>query len=229
MRRQVGAPPLIASDAGAAPAAVQPGYLGVVADDRGEQGRGIRVREVLPGGPAATGGLQSADLITAIAGRTIRTMDDMIQALAPLPAGQRVEFQINRAGVAQKVTVVLGARPPQEERRFPDFGKQPENSLAPADRATGVAASPPSGPLLGVRTVPATADLRRRFNITVEAEGVLVSAVTVGSPAEKIGLTPGVLLTAINGQAVNHPDTVSALVHQAGPGREIELTYWAKN
>jgi S1-C subfamily serine protease len=230
VRRQVGVPALNPADAEIAPRGAQPGYLGVLADDRGEEGRGIRIRELLPGGPAADGGLQVGDLLTAINGRPIRTMDDMIQTLAPVPAGQRVEFQVNRSGATQKISVVLGSRPAKADRRFPDFGKQPEDLPAPADRrAAGEAPlGAPNGPLLGVRTLPATPELRRRFKVAVDTDGALITAVTVGSPADKIGLSPGMLITAINGQPVNSPDAVSALVRQAGPGREIELTYWDK-
>ncbi len=204
----------------------------MLADDRGEEGRGIRIREVVPGGPGAGGGLQVGDLVSTINGRPIRTMDDMILTLAPAPAGQRVEFQINRSGTMQKISVVLGSRPAKGDRRFPEFGKLPEELPTPADRrAAGEATlgAQNNGPLLGVRTLAATPELRRRYKVTVDADGVLVTAVTLGLPADKIGLSPGMLITAINGQTVNSPDALNALVRQAGSGREIELTYWDKN
>lgn len=232
VRRQVGAPALAADGTPAAPAA-QPGYLGVVADDRGENGRGIRIREVVPGGPAAQAGLQSGDLVTAVNGRPMRVMDDMAQTLSPLPAGQRVEFQVDRAGTLHKASVVLGNRPAKAERRFAEFGKQPdvvpgppENGASDQQPITKPAANTSGGPLLGVRSVPLTADLRRRFAVPAEIVGTLISAVTVGSPADRAGLSPGMLITALNGQAVNSPDALTGLVRQAGAGREVELTCW---
>lgn len=230
VRRQVGAPTLPAAGGPAAPA-TQPGYLGVVADDRGENGRGIRIREVLPGGPAAQGGLQGADLVTAVNNRPVRTLDDMAQILGPLPAGQQVEFQVERAGKTHKAAVILGTRPVRAERRFPEFGKQPETPPPSSDPQTPAkpVAGAPGGPLLGVRTVPLTADLRQRFGVPAETGGALISAVTVHSPADKIGLAPGMVITTCNGQPVSGPEVLSALVRQAGPGREVDLMCWDQN
>lgn len=231
VRRQVGAAELPADGAGAAAPAMQPGYLGVVADDRGENGRGVRIREVMPGGPAAQGGLQGADLVTAINNRPVRATDDMAQLLAPVAAGQPVEFQVERAGKAQKVRVVLGPRPAKAERRFPEFGKQPDAAAAPMENRQGVgsAANAPGRPLLGVRTIPLTGDLRRRFGVPAETSGALISAVTVNSPADKKGLAAGMVITAFDGQPVDGPEVLSALVRQAGPGRDVELTCWDQN
>src|SRR3954469_20785177 len=58
-------------------AKAEPGFLGLIADDRQEEGRGVRVMDVMPQGPAAKAGLKAGDLITGINSREIKTMDDM--------------------------------------------------------------------------------------------------------------------------------------------------------
>ena len=60
----------------------EPGYLGIVADDRQEQGKGVRILDVVEGGPAAQGGLTKNDLITAIDTTPIRSMDEMARILS---------------------------------------------------------------------------------------------------------------------------------------------------
>jgi membrane-associated protease RseP (regulator of RpoE activity) len=87
----------------------------------------------------------------------------------------------------------------------------------------------PGGPLLGVRTVPLTIELRRQFKVAADVDGALVTAVTGDSPADRIGIMPGMLITAVNGQAIRGPDTLSALVRQAGPGQEIDLSFRDQN
>jgi S1-C subfamily serine protease len=223
----VGSPAFPAQDAGVAePAGAQPGYLGVVADDRNENGRGVRIREVT-GAPAGKAGLLAGDLITAIQGRPVRSLDDMAKALQPVTVGQKVDFQIDRAGAIQVISVVLGTRPPKTERRFPEFGKVPEEVGPPADRLMPQPiTAAPSGPLLGVRSIPLPPELRRQFKVGAEVAGALVSAVTVGSAADAAGITPGMLITAVNGHDVDGPDALIALVRQAGAGRDVELTFW---
>jgi PDZ domain len=117
---------------------VEPGYLGMVADDRSENGRGVRVKDVDPDSPAAKAGLQPDDLITAINGQAIQSDEAFGGLLRPLQAGAKVDFKIDRQGTAQNIEVTLGRRPPPDQRRFQNFGRLPE---APADQPGDAAAA----------------------------------------------------------------------------------------
>ena len=90
----------------------EPGYLGLIADDQQEQGRGVRVTNVVPGGPAAQGGLQTGDLITALNGQPVRTMDDMGPVLERMSVGTQLTISIDRAGTLRQQQVTLGRRTP---------------------------------------------------------------------------------------------------------------------
>src|SRR2546421_10209314 len=60
----------------------EPGYLGVIADDRQDVGRGVRLREVIAGGPADKSGLKVGDLVTQVNGAAIKSMDDFGQQVS---------------------------------------------------------------------------------------------------------------------------------------------------
>ena len=75
---------------GGAGAAKQPGYLGIVADDREDRGRGARLLEVLAGSPAAKAGLKVGDLVTSVNDQPVRELDDMTRLLELRPAGSVV-------------------------------------------------------------------------------------------------------------------------------------------
>lgn len=92
----------------------QPGYLGLMADDQQDRGRGVRVLDVYAEGPAAKGGLKKRDLITGISGVRTRQMSDMADVLNLYAPGESVEFDVLRDDKPQKVKVVLGRRPPQK-------------------------------------------------------------------------------------------------------------------
>lgn len=104
-------------------AAEEPGYLGIFADDRDTQGRGVRLIDVLASGPAAKAGLQVGDILTSIDGVQVKSLDDMQRVMAGRVVNEEVSFVATRGIEAIRVDVLLTKRPPPEERRFPNFGR----------------------------------------------------------------------------------------------------------
>jgi len=103
------------------------GYLGVVADDRQDRGRGVRVLEVLPDGPADKAGLRAQDLITALGGVRVRQMSDMGTILEEIPVGGALTFEILRGDEPLKIDVTFGHRPPPEKRKFEHLAPTEQN------------------------------------------------------------------------------------------------------
>ena len=198
----------------ALPGEVEPGYLGVLADDRTEEGQGVRITGVLPGTPAAVGKLAVNDLILAINGRPIRTMDEMARILSAFPAGDEVNFSVMRDGRPAKVVVVLGKRPGVQDRPFANFGAQPE----------AVEAVPAERPKLGVRTVPVNDQTRARLQLP-NNEGAVVIAISAGSVAEQLGLQLGSVITQVNGTVVKSPEQLVELVGEAADTGTLQMAF----
>jgi serine protease Do len=84
-------------------------------------------------------------------------------------------------------------------------------------------------PYLGVRYVSITPDIAAQLNLPVKA-GALVragstqSAVAPGSPAEKVGLRDGDIITKVNGQAITAGSGLTTKLTQFTVGDKIELT-----
>src|SRR4051794_8912572 len=89
---------------------------------------GVLVEEVQPGAPAAVAGIKGGnheaiderdgsvvilggDVITKVAGKPVKSMDDVHVALGALRPGQKVAVEHERAGKPVQVTVQLGERP----------------------------------------------------------------------------------------------------------------------
>ncbi len=213
----------------------EPGYLGLIADDKQEEGRGARLKEIVPESPAAQGGLLEGDLITAINSRPVHSLDDMAAVLQPLPPGAKVAFLIERNGQTQTVSVTLGNRPPPEQRKFQKFGKidapqsqapgQTSSQSGPPTRYTDAPDANAAQPaLLGIKTLPVDDQTRARLRLSSNA-GALVIARTLGSPAEKANIPLDAVIVAVDGQRVGSPNDLSALLTQAGAGKTVELTY----
>jgi putative serine protease PepD len=79
-----------------------------VADASG-QPAGIGVVAVTPGGAAAKAGIQSGDIITALAGQPTASLAVLQSVLAARKPGDRVQAQVSRDGATSTVTVTLGS------------------------------------------------------------------------------------------------------------------------
>jgi hypothetical protein len=287
-----------------------PGYLGVVTDDRQDNGSGVRVMDLETGGPADRAGLKQADLITSLNGRAVHTENDMMPVLQQLGPGSKVSFGINRNGQQTTVDVTLGTRPPAGQRRYEKFGRiaeslpepnggglgaenaappsngaptalpsatvppatvppsaSPQNTVPPGNGLPGNGLpgnAPPGnfyggqpGPaplppalstpeptiqlrspifpsnvgshrmLLGVRTQQVTEEIQQQLGLR-SATGALVVSRTLGSPAAIAGIPINAVITAVDGKAVLSPFDLTALITEAGPGREVEISYLYK-
>jgi len=147
-------PPVPENDLGK-PDNVEPGYLGVVADDQNDRGRGVRILTVHPASPGEKAGLRRQDLITAMAGIRVRQMSDMSDILETFGAGQVLDFDILRDGKSQKVKVTLGQRPaarPQVEQ--PKSAGLPETVPSPPGEPLAEPPEEPAEPGAGPQLEP---------------------------------------------------------------------------
>jgi serine protease Do len=76
-------------------------------------GKGTMVFGVVPNGPAAQGGIQQDDLITAINGQPLRNSKDLGAVVRSHNVDERLEITVIRGGKEMKLTVTLGAVPQQ--------------------------------------------------------------------------------------------------------------------
>lgn len=67
--------------------------------------RGVLVRDVAPGSPAADAGLRPGDLVTAMAGQRTDTLEQYLGALRGIEPGQRVPVTYVRGGSPRDTTV----------------------------------------------------------------------------------------------------------------------------
>jgi S1-C subfamily serine protease len=78
-------------------------------------------------------------------------------------------------------------------------------------------------PKLGASVADAASQVKKHPGIP--ASGAYVGKVKSGSPAERIGLRPGDVITALGGQPVQRAGDVQRLLSGMPPARDISLTY----
>jgi S1-C subfamily serine protease len=75
-------------------------------------GAGTRVASVVPGSPAALGGLRPGDVVVALDGQTIARMPDLIVALRARSPGDRVDVTVTRDDGSRATLVLTLAEAP---------------------------------------------------------------------------------------------------------------------
>ncbi|MGK9055446.1 DegQ family serine endoprotease [Neorhizobium sp. CSC1952] len=78
-------------------------------------------------------------------------------------------------------------------------------------------------PYVGATFDAVTSDVAEALGLKT-ARGALVVRVVEGGPADRAGLKPGEVVTAVNGIAVEHPDALGYRLTTAGLGKQAALT-----
>ena len=130
--------------------------------------KGVVIADVTPGSPAEKADLKRTDVILSVNGRALSSLEDLRLTIAQSMPGSKVILNIVRDGSAHPVKVTLG-----------------------------VLAEKPNELLAGVEAAKLTDDLRRRLNIDLRVEGLLITHVDDRSPyADR--LAPNVVIMEIN-------------------------------
>ncbi len=204
----------------------QVGYLGIVADDRTDGGKGIRIRDIVSGGPAGQAELRTGDLIMLLDGNAVASMQEFATVMTAARPDQTVVYTVRRGEKSYEIRVKLGKRPPPAERPFPLYGSDTQ-PLHNGENDSSSMLVEGRKRLLGVRSVPVTDYARRFFQIPSD-HGALVSEVVAGSPAEQAGVPVDAVIVAVNEQPVSDPNALAQLVEAAGDGAKIELSYYSR-
>ena len=161
---------------------------------------GVLVADVIDGTPAQKAGLQDGDVILGIEGEDVATANELSRRVASFPPGRKIQLEVQRDAKIRNITVTLGQREETAEVAANDVPSNDNDSLA-AD--------------VGVRIAELSDSLRQQFRVPEGVEGVVVTAVRPGSPAEDAGLQPGVVILQVDGEAIRSGDDLRGKIANA--------------
>ena len=87
---------------------VERAYLGI---QGGSAPEGVRIEQVQDGSPAAAAGLRAGENLETLAGRPVRSMDDVSRILADHKPGDTVDVEVRSGGIPRTVKATLVDRP----------------------------------------------------------------------------------------------------------------------
>jgi putative serine protease PepD len=90
---------------------VEHAYLGVTLSEPEDEGEGVVIAEVVPGGPADDAGVEAGDLVVEVGGEAAETVDQVRGAVDARKPGDGLQLELRRGGDTERVTVELGERP----------------------------------------------------------------------------------------------------------------------
>jgi serine protease Do/serine protease DegQ len=157
---------------------------------------GAVVARVTPGSAAGQAGLQAGDVIVALNGEPVSSVNQLRNAIGLVPVGTRIELELLRKGRPVQASAVLAA---------------------PSKTATdaGAASNYLTGAVLGA--IAEDHPLARRI------EGVQVLEVERGSAAWSTGLRPDDIIVAVNQAGVSSVDEVLAAVKRTPDALSLNI------
>jgi len=156
---------------------------------------GAIISKVVQGSPADKAGLKSGDIVTQLDGKDVRNAAQLRNAVGAKAPGSGVKLTVLRGGKTETL----------------------EAELKPISEAQSINA-PEGSPVSGLTfdAIPQNHPLYGRV------EGVLVTKVAPGSPAETAGVEPGDIILGANQKPVKSPDELLAIVN-GNKGRPLLL------
>jgi serine protease Do len=197
------------------------GWLGVriqeVTDEIAESlgmsdAEGALVAGITEGGPAEEAGLTAGDVIVEFNGERVPSMRDLPRMVADTPVAEEVDVVVLRKGTEVTLKVTLGRL---EEA---DSAVADASGESPADEPSE------SSSMLGMMLAPMSDELREKYTIAEDVEGVVVTEVEAGSDAAEKRITAGDVIVEVAQEAVKAPQDIRARVQTLKEeGRRLAL------
>lgn len=200
----------------------QPGYLGVEAE--ADPAGGVRIVGFRETGKAKAAGLKVGDRIVEVDGNEIKDEDEFGLLLKKTHPGDTVALKVIRDGKEHEFKTKLVEQPAIVEVPAEAPGVVPSPD-AGGPLVAPRAAAAPGRASLGITVISLTDELRERLGVPVR-RGAVITMVRPGSPADRAGVPVDAVVVAMDGQKVANSEELVALIREARPGTDTELSYY---
>ncbi len=165
---------------------------------------GAFVEGIRPDTPASRAGLKPYDIILEVNGDEVSSSSDLVAKISSYAPGKGVTLRVWRDEEAIDVEVELAEWEPQ----------------------TRVAKGEVKGDVLGITVRGLEPEVLKRMGLEEDVQGVIVTNVKAGSPAEEANLLPGDIIVEVAQEVIDSPKTFRDIVErESAPGKSLLLRY----
>jgi len=185
------------------------------------QTKGVLVNMVVPGSPADKAGLQPGDVITEFNDTPVVSLPAFRMNVASSDIGKSQELTYYRDGKKHTATIT----PADSEKVV--FAQEKESKVQESKPEEAVKTEIGG---YGLEVQPLTADLAKPLGFTGDVQGLLVSSVKDGSPAEAAGIEAGNVITkVVKDGKIQSIKAVKEFQELAGKGDELAVFVQTKD
>ncbi|MCD4814181.1 DegQ family serine endoprotease [bacterium] len=169
--------------------------------------QGVLLSAVVENGPADRAGMRPKDIIVSFNGRKVATPNELQRLVAKTRKKEKIWVTVLRSGSRKRLKIKIGDQ---------------ANTAGKLKAGSRQAAKPPKQEkdVLGFRGRDVTKDDAKQLR-TKNLEGVLVTSVKAGSPAEGAGIQAGDIIREINQQVVKNRQMLEQAYGKLKPGDEL--------
>ena len=172
--------------------------------------KGALVTDVISGSPAQRGGLKTSDFIVRIGNEVIENTNDYRNAASLCKPNVVVPVHVIRNGKIVILKIKAGKSKLKQKTIFPQ--------------------TPPVDPhTYGIYFSNSTSKLKRQFKIRKPFRGVIITKVLEASPAGKLGLAPGIVITEVDGKPIKDATMLSRYLAKRNNADGVRLRCMAPN
>lgn len=187
-------------------------FLGVITET---SEKGAKVKDVSEGSPASKAGIQTNDIITQVKDEKITGPEDLYAAIGKCKPEEQINISIIRNDKKINIIATLAKNKNQAPQvHIFDFGEPEMNKGRGNQRRPGFNFEIPNMPELN--GIMDRYVRKPKLGITIEdleaGEGVKITSVSEGSPAEKAGLQKNDVITSVNDKKVKDVDGIKPII-----------------
>lgn len=163
---------------------------------------GALVGYVEPGGPADKAGIKQGDIVISLNGERKKNLNILRNSIAAVEPGSKVKVEVIRDGETKEFTVKVGELP-NSDREKPTSQEEETSDL-------------------GLVVQSLTPETARRLG-SERKNGVIVSRVFPGSPAESSGIQPRDIIVSVNGKVIEDAQDFEDVISRANLKKGVRL------
>jgi Do/DeqQ family serine protease len=158
--------------------------------------RGVLLKSVYPGGPAAQAGLKTGDVVLAIDGVDVDDMEGLNYRIATHRPGEVVKVRVASARQTRDVSLSVALPPENPPRQLTTIGGR--------------------NPLTGAKVENLSPAVATDLQLDFSARGVVIVSTSGNSPSGSYGFQPGDIVHAINGAEIHSVNELQRALANAG-------------